>query len=176
MGNSDRVVEAIEDGKIVKVSEEYARREDLPILRRSVMHELQESVQELPPGTPEKVKQELEIKEEKDWREKQVVSELVENFNWQIRLERRKKGITRRQFAKILDVPDSHIRMIEEGRLPASDFVLINKVQKALGINLRKDKREFDIPIKDLVPKREEKKKEEGNVYGSDIEILEEEI
>jgi ribosome-binding protein aMBF1 (putative translation factor) len=174
--SEERIVEAIEDGRIVRVTESYARKEDLPILRRSAMQELQKSVNELAPGTPERIKKEIEIKKDQDWREQQVISELVDNFNWIIRVERRKKGITRRQFAKILNVPDAHIRMIEEGRLPASDFVLINQIQKTLGINLRKDEKEFDIPLKDIVPSDKQKTGEKESLTGSDIEILEGEI
>jgi len=189
----DSLVEAIEDGKIVKVPEFYAKREGLLILKKA----------EIPMGQsgrtpsfydqeekPEKTKPLTEyFKKKPDWREQQVISELVENFHWKIRAERRRKNFTRKQLARDVGEPDEKLKILETGRLPSFDFVLINKVQKALGINLRKDQKDFTQTTQDVMSKlqeQEEKKHQQtqarkaksdyAEISDSGIEILEDEI
>ena len=99
----ERIVEVIEEGRIIKVSERYARREGLPILRRPKSEEMQGNIASFPPSTSSKkiVKEENRrplldyMYKPRDWKEKQVISELVDNFNWTIRSERKKKCLTR---------------------------------------------------------------------------------
>jgi hypothetical protein len=65
------------------------------------------------------------------------------------------------------------------GVLPENSFVLINKIQNYLRINLRKDRKDFSQPMRKLVEKKqeekaEEKRKEFSAVIGDDIEVIEE--
>ncbi|MBU0466636.1 MAG: hypothetical protein KJ718_04815 [Nanoarchaeota archaeon] len=194
---SENLVEAIEEGRIVKVPESYARREGLVILKKP----------EIPlnnPGTTPSFYSHTEKKEPKrpftdyiskkpDWREQQVISELLDNFHWHIRLQRKRMGLTRKQFAKQINEPEEKIKILETGRLPTKDFILINKIQKALDINLRKDGKEFDLSTQEIMEKAQEvemeriqqrrktrsteKAEEDYNeISGSGIEILEDEI
>jgi ribosome-binding protein aMBF1 (putative translation factor) len=67
-----------------------------------------------------------------------LLSELADNFHWTL-LERRKvKNLTRKQVAQTLGVPEVEIKMVENGVLPSKDFVLIGKLEKFYGVNLRK--------------------------------------
>jgi len=132
----------------------------------------------------------------KDWRKDQVSSELLDNFNWLIRINRKRKNLTRKQFAKLLDEPEENIKMVEAGFLPYSDFILINKIQHSLGINLRKDKKDFNKSINQTLegtnfknrtvqngrlitktPAEIPKEAPPQNTFsGNDIEILDEEL
>jgi ribosome-binding protein aMBF1 (putative translation factor) len=153
------LVEAIEEGRIVKVPEDYARREGLLILKKAPIATQRN---QLPPSYLEKKERERPsrtlplteyIKAKPDWREKQVISELVDNFHWQIRYNRRVRGLTRKQLARMINVPEEQIQILESGRLPSNDFILLNKIQKFFNINLRKDGKEFDLSASELMHK-----------------------
>jgi len=179
-GYNSIFVEAIEEGKIVKVPEEYARKEGLPILRKQNLTRLRE------PQTVEIKKRyeprstiDLIEKKSKDWKKNQVISELVDNFHWRIRVERRNKGVSRKQLAQLINEPEIAVKSLEYGVLPSNDFVLINKIQKALGINLRKDGKTFNPPMKEILQKSMDASKitiEKNSIEGDDIEILDDEI
>jgi len=147
----EKIVEAIEDGKIVKVTEDYAKREGLLILRRA---------QEMPQqGFSEKMRyrkpEEFDIKKEKDrkmivgmddlrkplrYREGDITKELIENFHWKISQKRRERGLTRKQVALAIGESENDIKIIENGVLPMNNFVLVSKLESYFGINLRKNK------------------------------------
>lgn len=188
------LVEAIEEGRIVKVSELYAKREGLPIIRRPHMGQIDEHHTPLSP----KVTPQLKIGERRhihdapkvhdNWQKQQVVSELIENFHWRIRIERKRKGLSRKQLAKQINEPEANLMEIESGNLPRNDFVLINKIQQALNINLRKDKKNYSQSVQDLMQSTRKplieqqreylrmKKTKGDSISGSEIEILEDEI
>ncbi|MBI2451992.1 helix-turn-helix domain-containing protein [Candidatus Pacearchaeota archaeon] len=185
----ENIVEAISHGKIVRVSESYARSEGLPILRRQTHEEFQKKLEKVysPSKTQkqeEKIKPLQYLRKPAGWKEKQVVSELVDNFNWQIKFARRNRGLTRKQFAKMINEPESSLQMLEFGVLPSPDFILLNKVQQALGINLRKDQKDFGQSVKEMIEKAKENEKQEQlekskfktakseeDLVGKDIEI-----
>jgi len=180
----ENLVEAIEDGKIVRVTEKHAKREGLPILRKSKSQEVQQNLTTLPPGSAlKKIKEENrrplldQMYRPKDWKEKQVSSELIDNFHWYIRTERKKRGLTRKQLGKLINESENNLQMIEAGFLPSSDFVLINKLQNEFKINLRRDQKDFSKPINQMIAssatKQEIKKSPFTEKFsGSEIEIL----
>ena len=47
--------------------------------------------------------------------------------------------MTRKQLAQALSVSEHEIKLLEHGLLPSDDFVLISKVEKYFGLNLRRD-------------------------------------
>ena len=152
------LVEAIEEGRIVKVPEQYARREGLLILKKAPI----EAQKSLTPSymlekkerhTSHAVPLDNYIRLKPDWREKQVISELVDNFHWQIRYNRRVRGLSRKQFARMINIPEEQVQVLESGRLPSNDFVLINKLQKFFNINLRKDGKQFDLSMDEMMQK-----------------------
>ncbi len=181
----DNTVEAIEEGKIVKVPESYARREGLPILRRSLSQTYQQKIpsyleKKERPKTESRIDFMSKLKKSPTWKEKQVLSELINNWQWHIRTERRKKGITRKQLAELVNETESNIKMLEFGCLPSEDFVLINKVQKVLGINLRKDQKDFNQSLQDMMQSKEPTKvktnQSADELLGKDIDILDKEF
>jgi ribosome-binding protein aMBF1 (putative translation factor) len=155
MDLEENYVEAIEEGKIVKVTKAHALREGLVILKKP---ELKINKPGETPSYYNKPLDKFNVHSEKKdyrktftaitdrkvgWQEQQVLNELVENFHWKIRGERRRKNYTRRQLANKIGESDENLQILESGRLPTNDFVLINKVQQTLGINLRKDGKDF---------------------------------
>ncbi|MEK6934193.1 MAG: helix-turn-helix transcriptional regulator [Nanoarchaeota archaeon] len=197
-----KLVEAIEEGKIVNVPEDYAVREGLPILRRSKSEEIIKDV---------KGEKSLDVKDlrgvdrreifglnyKKPWRKRNdVIDSLFDNFQWTITAKRRQLGLTRKKLAEAIGSNEEDIKMIENGVLPSDDFVLVSKIQDYLGINLRKDGQTFGKSLmqqavssrvtstKDVnkkiednqKAKRNEKseyKKSKENILGDEIEVIE---
>ncbi|MEK6844569.1 MAG: helix-turn-helix transcriptional regulator [Nanoarchaeota archaeon] len=176
----NELVEAIEEGKIVKVTEEYAHREGLLVLRK---HRLQ--VQE----KQQKSKKELEnLPELQDMRKaqyykgNQVISELIDNFQWHIIKKRRALGLTRKRLAEKLGEHENTIKLMENGVLPREDFVIVNKLQNFFNFNLRKDKKDFAQSPRSLISQKQENtelKAEKSDseiktkMSGDDIELIE---
>jgi ribosome-binding protein aMBF1 (putative translation factor) len=176
------IVEAIDDGKIVKVPEEYALREGLPILRRTEVSFL---------GKPDrKAAREAEKKEMRSAmgfdafrkplkpKPNDVVSSLIDNFHWQISQRRKEMNLSRKQVADKLGVKELDIKMLENGVLPSDDYLLINKVQQFFSVNLRKDGKDFNssaiaqISKKAIIkPLERENKKETREKVSKDEEI-----
>lgn len=177
-------VEAIKDGEIVKVSESVAREEDLFILRKLVKSErigFEENKQVK--VSKEIVKSYSRLEEWKSARgnlkRNNVINDLVDNFQWEISRMRRKKGLSRRQLADKIGALEEDVKMIEMGDLPRDDFVLINKIEGALSLSLRKVKDSVGgVTLSRLQKMNEDRVKEEidrahGKVIsGSDVEIL----
>ena len=94
-------------------------------------------------------------------------------------MERKKRGVTKKQLAQLIGEKEEVIRTLEYGRLPAKDFVVINKIQKALGINLRKDGKTFDVPVKKMLDENSKQSQAKSFPSESDsdigIQILDEE-
>jgi len=163
------MVEALEDGKIVKVSEEYARVERLPILRRI---ERKDKI-EVPVSKDRRLLGEEkkigfdELRKPLHYQKNKVIEDLVPNFQWEIMKARRAKNITRKKLAGAIGVNENSLKLIENGSLPADDFVLINKLQDYLGINLRKDKMNYSQSVRKILDSAAKEKKDS-------IEILEE--
>lgn len=178
-------VEAIEDGRIVKVTEDYARREGLLIVRR------QDNSAEYNPSsslsgfgqktaiggtgsgisgvdkkrlirrdfTMEKLRKPLH------YYKNEVVADLIDNFHWEISRTRKLKNITRKQMAQAINENEETVKMIENGILPQDNYILINKVQSYLGVNLRREGKKFEAP---KLEKRPEEPKPEVEVVDAD--------
>lgn len=144
-----KLVEAIEEGKIVNVPEEYAIRERLPILRKPQIEVIGKS-KEAGKNIDAKDLRGVDRKEifglnfRKPWRKRNdVIEALIDNFHWVIAAKRRQLGMTRKKLADAIGASELEVKMIENGVLPSDDFVLISKIQNYLGINLRKDAQDF---------------------------------
>ena len=166
MIGEEKIVDAIEEGKIVRVSEAYAIREGLPILRKKTAGFLPEQG---------KKKEEEEARLMMDdyrkplkWGENKVVKDLVINFNWYVSRERRKRNLSRKQLAEAIGEQEKAITMIENGILPRDDFVLVNKIEEKFGISLRKNK-DFSQEMRKLVEEPAEKEEKEMYEDKSDI-------
>ena len=176
MVEEERLVEAIEEGKIVRVPENYARREDLPILRRVDI--------EFSSSSRFKAKKEEnvgvygvdEFRRPLKWKENRVVQELVDNFHWEIVRERRRRDLTRKQFAELIGEDENILKKVENGILPSDDFILINKIQSTLGINLRKDGYDSEESARGAIKNVSEKKEEDVVIEDIDKKIFSDEI
>ncbi len=175
------VVEALEEGKIVRVQESYARREGLLIIRQalsspvsapSLVHVYGQKVASVTRG----VRPFDEFR--KPLRKNNVLADLLDNFHWLLLKKRKEQGLTRKEVAKSLQVPEYDLKLIENGVLPGDNFILVNKLQEYYKINLRKDGRDFTKPVlpnmrvheeADLV--KEAVKGSEQGVSGNEIEL-----
>ena len=180
-GGESEKVEVIEEGKIVEVSEDYALREGLPILRKSSIN-VEENSEKVESRKEEEERRLLmdDYRKPLDWRDNKIVKELVDNFHWHILRERRRKGISRKEFSEGIGESENTIKMIENGTMPKNDFDLINKIQDFLGLKLRKVEQKFgDVgEMRKLVEGsgETEGKKVQGDkleLTGNDIEIVE---
>lgn|SRR3989344_2438162 len=135
------IVDALEEGKIVRVSEAYARREGLTILRTVSSPEQQEKfaalarsqkLQQVKESPFESLRKPLRTKND-------ALAGLHEHFHWEILQLRKQRNLTRKQLAQAVGASESEMKMLENGVLPSDDFVLISKVERYFGVNLRKD-------------------------------------
>ena len=168
------IVEALEDGRIVLVSEEYARREGLLIIRNN---------SETHFNKQEQVKVEKEIvpikrgikpfdEYRKPLKKNNVISELQDNFHWALLSKRKQKGWTRKQLAQTLYVSEEDLKLVENGVLPKDDLVLVSKLESFYKISLRKDGQNFfkSVSMSEEVDKIAEEKVER-EFSGNEIEI-----
>lgn len=182
----DNFVDAIEEGRIVRVPEAYARREGLLIIRKpqAIIGEQKAKSQEENNLPIADLKKTMYYKKNQN----QVLAELIENFQWHISKRRRELGINRKQLAKAINESEYTVKIIENGILPKDDFVIINKLQSFLKINLRKDRKDFSQSPRSLlgetkreeVEKLEEERKTENKggskgIFGDEIELIEDE-
>ncbi len=160
---TESFVEAISEGRIVRVPEEFARMEGLPILRKP-MKEIKREEPRPEKGFEKKESTKVirdDIRKPLNWRSNKVMAELKENFQWDLLKKRRELGFTRSKVAKMTGISDGDLRLLENGVLPRDDFVLINKLQDFFGISLRKDGSSFNQSMRKLV---EDKKVDEKRV------------
>jgi ribosome-binding protein aMBF1 (putative translation factor) len=146
-------VDAIEEGKIVRVSEEYARREGLLIIRKKV--ESNPVLQPVPLGQLRRAERRAkpqveEFRKPLDYRKNNVIAELKENFQWDITKKRREKNLSRRQLAFMVGESEDVIISLENGFLPRDDFVLLNNVERVLGINIHKNATPATVTLNQL--------------------------
>lgn len=141
--SGEKLVDAIEDGKIIKVSEDYAKREGLLVLRRPPIEVVQTR---LDPKNARKKAEERQVLGINDLRKplkpknEQIANELLENFHWEISKKRRQRNLTRKQVADAIGESDNNLKLIESGIVPMNNFILVNKLESYFGINLRKNK------------------------------------
>jgi|GEM_PF-1198893 len=189
-----KFVDAIDEGRIVKVPEDYAVKEGLMILRRPKMASLEQKdeIKKLQVERREKDAFSLDRFRRPFRQKNDVLQSLTDNFHWILASKRKQLGLTRKQVASAIGVLERDIKMIENGILPSDDYVLVNKVQQYYGINLRKDGQDFNIQMREVVektareeieglpgleseePAGEEKDADIGELLGEDIEILDE--
>lgn len=147
--NKEEMVDAIDDGSIVRVSVGYARREGLPILRHIqdtsnnpaiVSAAKNQRIDSVKIAPFENLRRPLKKSSAG------VLSSLSDNFRWVISSRRKERGLTRKQLAAALGVSDEEIKMVENGVLPSDDFILIGALERYLKVNVRKDGQDYSAP------------------------------
>ena len=140
-----RLVDAIEDGRIVRVTEEYAKREGLMVIRRPEQSALDspqaQQQMKLTPRLRGERKAYFDIdKYRRPQHDKNdIIASLVNNFHWIIGSRRKQLNLSRKQLAEAINSSQEDLKMIENGILPQSDYVLINKLETYLKLSLRKE-------------------------------------
>ncbi|MBU3906627.1 MAG: hypothetical protein KKA64_00050 [Nanoarchaeota archaeon] len=66
--------------------------------------------------------------------------DLVDNFNWVIMMERRKRKLSHIQLAEAIGESAVAIKMAEDGILPEDDYRIINKLENFFRISLKRQK------------------------------------
>lgn len=137
------IVDAIEEGRIVKVPEDYARREGLLILRKTPQIDTKQTPVQKKDEDTRKNKGFIgmeDLRKPLSTKNNELLNELVENFHWIIVQKRKVRGLTRKKVAEEVGDSELNVKMLENGVLPANNFVLVNKLESYYGINLRKTK------------------------------------
>lgn len=190
---SERIVEAIREGEIVRMPEFQALSEDLFILRPAETIEAKANAiiaKQLPPIS-ERV---LDLtksgknpslidkwrREKIDYRKNNVLRDLIPNFNWEISKVRRARNLTRKQLANAIGFSEEDIKIAENGGLPQDNFFLINKLESFLKISLRRDNHvSAEVNLAELQRRKEDEVKHsqtmnnrDSSVLGRDIEIV----
>jgi len=179
----NQLVEAIEDGRIVRVPESYALREGLPILRKKEFSFLGDPAKQNVIKEANKRESKFErmdtFRKPLKAKKSEVLSSLIDNFHWTIAQKRKEANISRKQLAEKTGVLENDIKLIENGILPHEDYILINKIEQIFNINLRKDGINFNSQInskqknsfRNLNQIKTEKEISKEKISGEDIEI-----
>ncbi|MDP1696147.1 MAG: hypothetical protein Q8L29_04505 [archaeon] len=182
-------VEAIEEGKIVKVTEDYAKREGLLIIRKqndTVVYDYAPEKKETftRKNEDKRLRKDFTLNKMRkplNYYKNNIVNDLIDNFHWEIIKARKIKNVTRKQVAQSINESEETVKMIENGILQEDNYILVNKIQSYFGINLRKDGKNFTAPL--VLRKPETKmlyvpkdKTEEPDIKDIDLEEKEIEI
>ncbi|NCN99451.1 hypothetical protein COU62_00215 [Candidatus Pacearchaeota archaeon CG10_big_fil_rev_8_21_14_0_10_35_219] len=173
---SERIVEVIKEGEIIRVPESQARDEELFILRNfpdaAVEKNMEESRESKTLDLTYKPKRKVPRVEtwRKDvYKRNDVLASLVDNFHWEIVKKRRGLGLSRKQFADQLGKDEDVLKVVENGGLPEDNFALIARIESILGITLRKEKVTREVTLADLQKMDEENvRKEIDKAHGVD--------
>ena len=166
-------MDVISDEEIVKMCEDCARKEELPILIKPTTSQLKES--ERPYSVRERLRRMAGLKAEKEEikmiakkitdvtlddlytrkRQKELEEryelekkkdksvKLIDNFHWHIYMGRQKKKLTRKQLAELIGESETAIKMLENKEIPGDASILISKLEQFLGVKLRREEENY---------------------------------
>lgn len=176
--NEVKLVDAIYNGEIVKICEECALTEDLPIIRRPSSQQLKES--DKPYSVRDRMKRMAgmnqkqepaefkaseitldKLRKPKDYeavlanrfsqaKEKNQPLNLVDNYHWLVMMTRKNRKMSRKQLADSIGESETTIKLLEENFLPDDGLRIIAKIEQYLGIRLRKDNAPINIEFKPI--------------------------
>ncbi len=139
---SGRMVDALDDGRIVRVAESYALREGLLILQRlrpvdtpearAAVHRARK-LDDVRMAPFEALRRPLPRQVD------EVTASLIDNFHWILAQKRRERSLSRKRVGEAVGAIEQDIKLIENGILPSKDFVLVSKLENFFGVNLRKE-------------------------------------
>lgn len=124
---TEMFVEAIEEGKIVRVLREYALQEKLIIIKKK------ESDLPFADHTDEA----KAVSEKPYYLKNDVLAGLKDNFNWELQRQRKLRNLTRRQLANMSSVAEQDIITLEKGAIP-ENLIALSKLEVFYNISLRK--------------------------------------
>lgn len=146
-------VEAIEEGKIVKVPFDYARREGLLIVKHldagpvapSPLSSASPSARRLLQAPPAQFSSERLVRKgilqfdayRRPLRQEDHTTSLQENFHWELQRQRKLRGMTRKQVAQAATLSEEEVKQLELG-IVGRDFIALHKLEVYYQINVRK--------------------------------------
>ena len=166
-GGKVRFFDMVDQKEIVKVCENCAINENMPVIRRATEFQIKQS--ERKPTMHERISGVSMLVQREEVRRtnaslRQIIDrnyarilpkerkprmDLVPNFYWGIMRARRARKVTQEQMAKVLGVPEAAIRLAEQGILPETDYVLARKIENFLGIKIVRDGNQIGIHTPD---------------------------
>jgi len=154
-GDEVRLFDAVYEGKIGSLCERCSIIENIPIIKKPAASQLKESEKAVGvysrmkrlAGIQDSKKQETFFREDRlrelnehpslEIPEKDKLN-LIDHFHWEIMKNRRRKGLSQKQFAEILGESEIVIQMLEKAKLPEKAEQLIKKIEQFLQIRLTK--------------------------------------
>jgi len=167
-GEEVRIFDSVGENGLIRICEKCAFDEHIPLIRMATTRQLKEAEKPerrisegLAKARDPKVlerKRELERKEEEkrlqDLTLKDIVNRnyekkinkvstaprvnLIDNFHWIIMRARRSRQLSHAQLAKEISESEMAIKMAEQGKMPEDDKILVNKLERYLGIRIKK--------------------------------------
>jgi len=145
--SSVELYDVIQEWRVVKMCKFCAKEEGVTVLNPKAAEEKKAHYLDLSKEHNNKIVQkEVKIERLGKSSANNVIKDLIENFHWNVSQARKSKNLTRKQLASQIQESEETIKQIELGVLPRDDFIIISKIQSALGINLRKDGQTFKAP------------------------------
>lgn len=131
----DGFVDALEEGKIVHVPEEYAAREKLIIVKkRGTEMGFSAHIDEAKAISFVN----LPINKTKPaYLKNDVLNGLKDNFHWELQRQRKLRNLTRKQLANLSSISEQDITTLEKGDIP-QNLIALSKLETFYGISLRK--------------------------------------
>jgi ribosome-binding protein aMBF1 (putative translation factor) len=178
----ENVVDAIEDGRIVRVSRDYAVREGLLILRKPEPPKVDSALVKQQMHISPRLRGDRKIYADLDrfrkpLREKNdIKASLIENFHWILINKRKSLNLNRKQVSQSTGVSEEDIKNLELGLLPHNDYIAISRLENYFSINLRKNQNDIKMnaqsDVKPAVQNTDKIAKNEAeNLISSDIEL-----
>lgn len=199
-----KLLDGVEDNNLVKICEECASFDNIPIMRRlnsqqidnmqkaaSVRQRLTRMASNNAINKTPKISEIMAAKKpivRKDFnlstlRKNTKPINLVDNYNWIITAGRKDKKISRKQLADAIGVSEEVIKMIENKELPDDALRIITKIEQYLRVRINKDAKTEEIIVLDEIKKKLENEQkimegiiEEEKELELDIEKIEENI
>ena len=143
-------LDSLNNEKTPSVQERLSRMAGVPFNPRAQSEKMLEERKRKEDGLEAMKKQNEELRKVADKKFKQQMekskpetssaedSSMVRNFHWIIMRARRARHMTQRQLADMIREPEAAIAAAENGTLPREREALVNKIQKALNIQITK--------------------------------------
>jgi len=183
-----RLYDGIYINDTVKVCERCSLLENIPIIKLPSTNQLKDSekvsgvyrrLKHMAYGHEEKESKSIydELKElEKNpslQKPEEMPVRLVDNFNWIIQHERRKKRLTQKQLANSIGESETAIKLIERNNLPGNVFPLIKKLEQFFMVRLIKPSPEELIRQERLEAEKKRKEMDRKIIEEKKIEVIE---
>lgn len=178
-----KLYDAIYDGRLCSLCERCSIIENIPIIKKPDANQLKESERG---GLLSVLKRLTKAGKHKDtyFKEDELKEldshpefekpetdklNLIDNFHWFVMKERRRRGMSQKQFSQAIGESEIAIQMIEKGKTPENAERIMRKIEQFLMINLRKMS-----DAERLFKQREDKQKKPVllDSYGNRLDII----